>query len=170
MMKTHGFCLLFCVLVAAVSAPSGPLLSAAEVEDAAVAAASPADVAKQFFSAFTAKDIDTVLALFAPGALVQRARLESEGLPDLAQFGAPEWAESARAGIADIRNFQMEILEVAAVEFGPGVTVSVRFRATGQVGENISFVNNGVDSFSMIRIEGAWRIVLYNSMEKLEVG
>lgn len=170
MLRTCGFYLLICAFAAAVPAPSPSHLSAAEVEEAAVRATAPADVATLFFSAFADKDIDTVLSLFAPGALVQRARLESEGPHDLAQFGAAEWAESARAGIAGIRNFHIEILEIVPVEFGSGVTVSVRFRATGQVGENVSFTNDGVDSLSMIPVDGTWRILLYNSMEKLEIG
>ena len=126
-------------------------------------------VATDFLEVFAQKDIDTVAALFAPGALVQRARL-TEGAPEVASFDAQEWAEDARNGIAGVEDFKMEILDVASASFGEGVTVSVQFRATGRVGENTFFINNGVDSFSMIRIDGEWRIILYNSMEKLEFG
>jgi len=126
-------------------------------------------VATRFLEVFAQKDIDTVSALFAPGALVQRARLTEEG-PELARFGAQEWAEDARNGIAGVQDFRIEILDVASASFGEGVTVSVQFRATGRVGETASFINNGVDSFSLTRIDGEWRILLYNSMEKLEFG
>jgi len=133
------------------------------------ATGSPEEVATRFLKAFEQKDIDTVVSLFAPGALVQRARL-TEAAPELAHFGAQEWAEDAKSGIAGVQDFKIEVLEISSLSFDEGTTVSVRFRATGRVGENSFFINHGVDSFSLTRIEGEWRVLLYNSMEKLEFG
>lgn len=154
--------LLFAV-VASVGLPGSPLAADEDSEAAE-------KLATHFLEVFAQKDIDTVAALFAPGALVQRARLTEGAAPDLAKFDAQEWAEDARSGIAGVEDFKMEILDVASASFGDGITVSVQFRATGRVGEDTFFINNGVDSFSMTRIDGEWRIILYNSMEKLEFG
>lgn len=143
-----------------------PPLTAQAGDDGAQAAE---EVATRFLQLFAEKDLDAVDALFAPAALVQRARLTDE-LPELAAFGAREWADDARQGIASVEDFKIEVLDVTSLSFGEGITVSVLFRATGRVGESTFFINNGVDTFSLVEMEGDWRIVLYNSMEKLEFG
>ena len=144
------------------------MLSGVSSPALAEGSSSPAEVATLFLKKFEQKDIDAVVALFAPGALVQRARLAANG-PDIANFAADEWARSSKEGIAGIEDFKIEVLETSEVSFGEGTTVSVRFRATGRVGQTY-FINNGVDTFSLSQQEGAWRILLYNSMEKLEFG
>ena len=128
--------------------------------------ASPATVAEEFMRAFAAKDLDAVIEMFAPGALVQRARL-GDAAPEVAHFEAVQWAEQAGRGIGAVQDFRIEILETSTLTFGEGATVSVRFRATGKVGEQASFINDGVDTFSLVRDGDGWKIVLYNSMEKL---
>lgn len=126
-------------------------------------------LARDFLSAFAAKDLDRVASMFAPTAHVQRARVATEP-PELAQFAtATDWLAEAGRGIQSVRDFEIEVLETSALAFDGGVNVAVRFRATGSVGEGVRFVNDGVDTFSMARADGAWRIVLYNSFEKLRV-
>jgi len=129
----------------------------------------PEQWARHFMELFEAQDLDTIATLFAPGALVQRARLGGEA-PEFAHFAAAAWVADTREGIAAVEDFKMEVLEVTSLGFGEGTTVCVRFRATGRVGENRFFINNGVDSFSFSQMGGEWKIVLYNSMEKLELG
>lgn len=138
------------------------------------AAADPVDetvkIAREFLQVFCAKDMTKVATYFAPGARVQRARLEG-ATPVVETFDAAAWVAEAGPSIADLQDFKIEILEDSGLDFGEGTTVegttvSVRFRATGAVGGG-SFVNNGVDTFSFAKIDGAWRIVLYNSYEKL---
>ncbi|MCP4661902.1 MAG: nuclear transport factor 2 family protein [bacterium] len=157
MLKTHVGRILIGVLATA------GVLGAAESQPPAV---SPSEVAEKFLKAFERKDIDAVVSLFAPGALVQRARV-TETEPEFAHFGVEEWAAGAQQGIAGIHDFKIEIIETKAVGFGEGTTVSVHSRATGQVGENTFVVNDAVDSFSMTHVDGEWRILLYNSVEKL---
>lgn len=122
-------------------------------------------IAREFLQSFCAKDMKKVASYFAPGARVQRARLEGT-TPVVETFDAAAWIAEAGPSIADLQDFKIEVLEHAGLDFGEGVTVSVRFRATGAVGGG-TFVNNGVDTFSFAKIDGAWRIVLYNSYEKL---
>lgn len=155
-------------LLSALGAPVSSV--AADEGDTKMAETQTAEeLATHFLEIFAQKDIDTVSTMFAPGALVQRARL-SDGPPELVSFEAQAWAEDARQGIASVEDFKIEVLDVVSASFGEGITVSVQFRATGRVGENTFFINNGVDSFSFIQMGGEWKIALYNSMEKLEIG
>lgn len=124
-----------------------------------------ATIAREFLESFCAKDMKKVATYFAPGARVQRARLEGT-TPVVETFDAAAWIAEAGPSIADLQDFKIEVIEHAGLDFGEGATVSVRFRATGAVGGG-SFVNNGVDTFSFAKIDGVWRIVLYNSYEKL---
>ncbi|MEE8587564.1 MAG: nuclear transport factor 2 family protein [Acidobacteriota bacterium] len=130
---------------------------------------SPVEVAVQFLQSFADKDMETVRSLFAPGALVQRARLSGQGgPPELASFQAGPWADESERGVAQVQDFKIEVLETNQIGFGEGQTVSLRFRATGKVGNGMAFVNNGVDTFSLVQVEGAWRILLYNSIEQFQ--
>lgn len=130
------------------------------------AEAASAGLAREFMAAFAAKDMERVGAMFAPNAVVQRARL-GDGEPELVQLEVADWLVEAADGIDGVQDFRIEVLDSASLAFDDGVTVSVRFRATGSVGEGMSFVNDGVDTFSLVSVGGAWRIVLYNSFEKL---
>ena len=130
-----------------------------------VAADAPAALAREFMAAFAAKDLERVGAMFAPDAVVQRARLGGE-TPEVVQFQAADWLAEAGEGIGGVRDFRIEVLDTESVAFDGGVTVSVQFRATGSVGEG-GFVNDGVDTFSLVPAGDGWRILLYNSFEKL---
>ncbi|MEM9555158.1 MAG: nuclear transport factor 2 family protein [Acidobacteriota bacterium] len=122
--------------------------------------------AEGFLAAFQAKDMERVGSYFAPGARVQRARLAAGGAPTIESFDAPTWLAGAGASIAGIQGFEIRTLDTAVADFGAGATVTIHFRATGDVGVG-RFVNDGVDSFSFAQVDGAWKVLLYNSMEKL---
>lgn len=156
---------------AAVGAVFAVLLAggAAAVGVAAEEPVTPSQVATHFLHSFAANDLETVQSLFAPGALVQRARLSPQGGdPELASFQAQPWAEESVRGASSVKDFKIEVLETEETSFGEGVTVNVRFQATGEVGNGMAFVNDGVDSFSMVQIDGSWRILLYNSFERFK--
>lgn len=146
------------------------LVAPAAGAETADAPGEPEALARSFLEHFQQKDFDTLRGLFAPGALVQAARLGNDAEMRVVPFTVDSWTADASNGISAVRNFEMKILDVSSLGFDGGVTVSVRFQATGEVGESIRFVNNGVDSFSFIQHEGEWKIILYNSIEKLVFG
>lgn len=160
--RTHRLASVVCVCVLVVGLGLAPASSAgAEAADPAALEAT----AEEFLAAFAEKNLDRVDDLLAEGALIQRARLESDG-PELVTFTAAEWLAESGPAIAGIEEFRIEPLSTTVLDFGAGATVSVRFRATGRVGGG-HFVNEGVDTFSFAQVDGAWKIVLYQSLEQL---
>jgi ketosteroid isomerase-like protein len=128
---------------------------------------SPADVATQFLRAFEKKDFKTVSSLFAPGAVTSAVNLKRNGPPELAYAPAAQWVQEAEKGLAQIDTIKLELLDVKTLEFAEAATVSVRFQAAGKAGD-MSFTNNGIDTYSMVRVDGAWKILHYTFIELLE--
>jgi len=154
--------LMFSLLLLLVIPGGGAAAESPEVDGSVKDAIASAEA---FLQAFTTKDMEKVGAFFAPGAVVQRARL-GEAAPEIASFGVAEWLAEAGESIDSVEDFRIEPLGSTGLSFGAGVTVSIHFRATGSVPGG-TFTNDGVDSFSFAEIDGSWKIVLYNSMEKL---
>lgn len=122
-------------------------------------------LAEDFLRAFAARDFERVRAILAPEARIQWAWLGGEA-PQIESFEVDEWLARVTESTAPLDDFQVEILGSNALAFDDGVSVSVRFRMLGAVGGG-RFVNDGVDTLSFAQIEGQWRIVLSNSIEKL---
>lgn len=127
----------------------------------------PAEVATRFLRAFEKKDFQTLRTLFAPGAVVSTVNLAHDGPPAVAYKTVDEWLEQAQKELAPVTSIQLEMLDTSALSFDQGATVSVRFRATGKAGDQ-SFTNNGIDTYSLTRIDGTWRILRYGTFELLE--
>ena len=144
-------------LAAALAVPGG----------AEMAPTSPADVATQFLRAFEKKDFKTVSSLFAPGAVASAVNLKRNGPPELAYVPAAQWVQEAEKGLAQIDTIKLDLLDTKTLEFAEAATVSVRFQATGKAGD-MSFTNNGIDTYSMVRVDGAWKILHYTFVELLE--
>lgn len=145
----------------------GPLFAADAADAAEKAGGEPADVAARFLQAFGKKDFQTLRTLFAPGAVVSTVNLARSGAPTVAYKTAEEWLEQTQKELAPITSIELKTLDTSALSFDQGATVSVRFRATGKAGES-SFTNDGIDTYSMTRVDGAWRILRYGTFELLE--
>lgn len=128
---------------------------------------SPADVATRFLRAFEKKDFKAVGSLFAPGAVASAVNLSRNGPPELDYLTAAEWVQEAEKGLSQIDTIKLDLLEVKTLEFEQAATVSVRFQAAGTAGDH-SFTNNGIDTYSMVRVDGAWKILHYTFIELLE--
>ncbi|HYH44347.1 MAG TPA: nuclear transport factor 2 family protein [Thermoanaerobaculia bacterium] len=129
---------------------------------------SPADIATRFLRAFEKKDFKAVGSLFAPGALTSAVNLSLNGPPQLAQVTAAQWVQEAEKGLAQLGDIKIDVLDVKTLEFEQAATVSARFRSTGTVGGK-AFTNNGIDTYSMVRVDGAWKILHYTFIELLEI-
>ena len=145
-------------LAAALAVPAGAEMAQPD---------SPSEIATQFLRAFEKKDFKTVGSLFAPGAMTSAVNLSRNGPPELAYVPAPEWVKEAEQGLAQIDTIKLDVLDVKTLEFEQAATVSVRFQAAGKAGDK-SFTNNGIDTYSMVRVDGAWKILHYTFIELLE--
>ena len=128
----------------------------------------PAEVAHQFLRAFEKQDWAAVRSLFAPNAVVSTVNLAREGEPTVAYLTAEQWSAQAEKELAPVTAIALELLDTSVLSFDQGATVSVRFRSTGKMGEEASFTNNGIDTYSMTRVGGTWRILRYGTFELLE--
>lgn len=151
-----------CLVLAAVLATLPASLALADDAKSA-----PADVARQFLSAFEKKDWATVRTLFAPNAVVSTVNLSREGQPQTAQATAEQWLAQIEKELAPVTSIKLELLDTSTLSFDQGANVSVRFRATGKAGE-ASFTNNGIDTYSLVQVGGAWKILRYGTFELLE--
>ncbi len=127
----------------------------------------PADVAHRFLQAFEKKDYATIRGLFAPGASVTTAELSRSEPAKQSHKPADEWAAQSEKEMAAVTFEKLEVLETSTVAFDQGATVAVHFRSRGKAGE-FAFVNEGIDTYSLIQVDGAWRILRYGTFERLE--
>jgi len=127
----------------------------------------PAEVSHQFLRAFEKKDWATVRSLFAPKAVVSTVSLAREGAPFVAYLTAEEWAAQTEKELPPVTSIKLDVLDTSVLAFDQGATVSVRFHSAGKAGEQ-SFTNNGIDTYSMTLVKGAWRILRYGTFELLE--
>ncbi len=128
---------------------------------------SPTEVATRFLRAFEKKDFQAVGSLFAPEAMTSAVNLSRNGPPDLAYVTAAQWVQEAEKELAQIDTIKLEILDVKTLEFEQAAIVAARFHASGKAG-NKSFTNDGIDTYSMVRVDGAWKILHYTFIELLE--
>jgi len=131
-------------------------------------ASGPAEVAHQFLRAFEKKDWATVRSLFAPNAVVSTVDLAKEGAPTVGYLPVDQWIAQTEKELAPVTAIQIDLLDTSTLSFDQGATVSVRFRSHGKAGER-SFTNNGIDTYSMAQVGGAWRILRYGTFELLEL-
>ncbi len=152
-------------LVAALAAGWAPGAAlAAEMQ----AEQGPAAVAHQFLRAFEKKDWATLRMLFAPSAVVSTVNLAREGAPAVDYLTAAQWMTRAETELAPVTEIALTLLDTSVLSFDQGAIVSVRFRSAGKMGEGASFTNDGIDTYSMTLIGGAWRILRYGTFELLE--
>lgn len=132
-----------------------------------VLAEEPADVAKRFLQLFEKKDFAAVRGLFAPGAVVSTVELSRTEPPKVGQKAAGEWIDQISKELEPVTFKGIEVLETSTLAFDQGATVSIRFRSSGKAGEH-TFTNEGIDTYSLTKVDGAWRIVRYGTFERLE--
>ncbi len=75
----------------------------------------------------------------------------------------------AEKELAPVTEIAITLLDTSTLSFDQGATVSVRFRSAGKLGAQASFTNNGIDTYSMTQVGGAWRILRYGTFELLEI-
>jgi hypothetical protein len=121
-------------------------------------------VARRFMSAFERKDFQALRTVFAPNATVASALISTSGPHQLAYQSLDDWIKEAEEQLAAVEDFKVEPKEESVLQFESGATVSVRFHITGRVGKS-AFVNDGVDTYAMVRVDGAWRILRYSYIE-----
>lgn len=134
---------------------------------AGAAGETPLEAATRFARAFESQDFATVRALFAPGAFVSRVELGKDGTPGFHRFSAEAWTADAERNHAYLKDVRLEILDSATQTLEQGAVVNLRYRFSGKAGSR-SFVSNGIDTYSLIRMDGAWRVLQYDYFEKLD--
>lgn len=127
----------------------------------------PAAVADRFLQAFAKKDFQTIRTLFAPGAVVSVINLARQGSHDVSYMTPDQWMGEAEKSLGGVTFTGFEQLDTSTLSFDQGATVSVRFRATGKAGDH-AFTGNGIDTYSMIKVDGAWRILRYGTFELID--
>jgi ketosteroid isomerase-like protein len=132
-----------------------------------VLAEEPAEVAKRFLQLFEKKDFATIRGLFAPGAVVSTVDLSRTDPPKTAQKAAGEWIDQISKELEPVTFNKIEVLETSTLSFDQGATVAIHFRSSGKAGEH-TFTNEGIDTYSLTKVDGAWRIVRYGTFERLE--
>lgn len=151
----------------------GFLLCAVSAEYAVAASASPGReetplaAATRFARAFEKKDFAAVRALFTPDAMVSRVALSRDSKPRFYRFGSKEWVDDAERNHVYLRDVRLEILDSATETLEQGAVVSMRYRFSGKAG-NRSFISEGIDTYSLIRLDGSWRVLQYFYIEKIE--
>jgi hypothetical protein len=153
--------------VRAIALTVAAVLLAAVPVLAAPAADTPADVATRFLQAFEKKDFQTIRGLFAPGAAVSTAELSRTEAPKMVYRTAEEWLTFTEKQMAPVKFSGFKILDTSTIAFDQGASVSVHFRSQGTFGD-FAFVNEGVDTYALTQVDGAWRILRYGTFERLE--
>ena len=139
----------------------------AEARGSSAERETPLAVVTRFARAFEKQDFAVVRALFAPGAMVSRVALSREGEPRFYRFSATAWLEDAERNHVHLRDVRLEILDSATESLEQGAVVSLRYRFSGRAG-NRSFVSDGIDTYSLVRVDGSWRVLQYSYIEKIE--
>jgi hypothetical protein len=138
-----------------------PALPLVAVEDP------PLQVATRFLLSFGKKDFQTVRSLFAPGARVSSVTYSQNGTAQADQSSAEAWMQIASGELASVDGLDFDILQTSVLSFQEGATVSIRFHASGRAGR-ASFHIEGIDTYSMVRVGGAWRVLQYSYIERLK--
>ena len=99
--------------------------------------------------------------------MVVRTALSSEGDAEQFHVTAKQWTDDAEQSHVMLRDVHLEILDTAVVRQPWGAVVNVRSRFSGRAGRH-SFVSNGIDSFTLVELDGAWRVLQYAYLERLE--
>ena len=128
----------------------------------------PLDAAVRFVRAFEARDFDTVRSLLADDATIVRVSLSRTAAPQVQRFSARAWADEAERTHAYLRDLRLDLLETAESRLEQGAVVSLRYRFTGKAG-NSPFASDGIDTYSLIPVEGRWRVLQYSYVERLEM-
>lgn len=145
---------------AAVLLSAGPILAAPPGDG-------PADVAHRFLRAFETKDFQTIRGLFAPGAAVTTAELSRGEPAKLVSRTAEDWLAFTEKQMKPVTFSDFKVIETSTVAFDAGAMVSVHFRSQGSFGD-FRFVNDGVDTYALVQVDGAWRILRYGTFERLD--
>ncbi|MFY9820304.1 MAG: nuclear transport factor 2 family protein [Thermoanaerobaculia bacterium] len=152
--------------VAAIAAFAVALLLAA-IPASAAGDETPLAVATRFARAFESQDFATVRALFTPDAMVSRVALSASGEPSFYRFTAAVWTADAERNHVHLRDARLEILDSSTETLEQGAIVSMRYRFSGKAGTR-SFVSNGIDTYSLIRTGGEWKVLQYGYLERIE--
>jgi len=140
---------------------------AAQTPASPAAAETPLAAATRFARAFEKQDFAVVRGLFTPDAMVSRVALSRAGEPRFYRFSAKEWLDDAERNHVYLKDVRLEVLDSSTESLDEGAVVSMRYRFSGRAG-NRSFVSEGIDTYSLIRVEGAWRVLLYFYIERIE--
>lgn len=157
------------IVPAGAAAPAAPAAAdrSSVAPGQAAGTQTPQGAALRFERAFEAADFSTLRKLFLQEALVVRTTLSSQGVAEQFHFTAKQWTDDAEASHVMLRNVHLEVLDTAVVRQPLGAVVNVRSRFSGLAGRH-SFVSNGIDSFTMVEVDGAWRVLQYAYLERLE--
>lgn len=139
-----------------------------EAVGAATSEETPLAAATRFARAFERQDFVTVRALFTPDATVSRVELPRSGEPRFYRFSAAAWADSAERNHAHLQDLRLELLDSTTATLEQGAVVNLRYRFTGRAGQR-SFVSEGIDTYSLIRMAGSWRVLQYGYLERIEL-
>ncbi len=142
--------------------------AAGEPAGAASSGETPLAVATRFARAFEQQDFATVRALFTPDATVSRVEVFRSGEPRFYRFSAADWAASAEENHAYLKDLRLELLDSSTATLEQGAVVNLRYRFTGRAGPR-SFVSEGIDTYSLIRMAGSWRVLQYGYLERIEI-
>jgi hypothetical protein len=143
------------------------LATPAEFQGSAAGKEAPLAVATRFARAFESQDFTTVRALFAPDAMVSRVALSQKNEPSFSNFTAKAWTDDAERNHVYLRDVRLEILESSTQKLEWGAVVSLRYRFSGKAGPR-SFVSNGIDTYSLVPVDGSWRVLHYGYIERIE--
>ena len=141
---------------------------AAEAPTSPAVEETPLAAATRFARAFEKQDFAVVRGLFAPDAVVSRVALSRDGEPRFYRFSAKEWVDDAERNHVHLKDVHLEVLDSSTEALEQGAVVSMRYRFSGRAG-NRSFVSEGIDTYSLIRVEGAWRVLQYFYIERIEL-
>jgi len=128
---------------------------------------SPLEAATRFARAFESQDFATVRALFTPDAMVSRVALSPSGEPSFHRFTATVWTADAERNHVHLQDVHLEILDSATESLEQGAVVSMHYRFSGRAGTR-SFVSNGIDTYTMIRPGGEWKVLQYSYIERID--
>jgi hypothetical protein len=128
----------------------------------------PLAAATRFARAFERQDFATVRALFAPDAMVSRVVLSRSAEPRIYRFSAAAWTDSAERNHGYLKDVRLEILDSTTQALEQGAVVSLRYRFSGRAADH-PFTNDGIDTYWLIRVDGAWRVLQYGFIEEIEL-
>ena len=124
----------------------------------------PVEVLKAFLTAFHAFDYETCHSFFTEDAKILIVRRQQG-----TEFGrhfldVHPWLDEVGEATKGIENFRMEFHDSVAYETPLGVTVTLRATGRGLTPRG-KFTNQETSSANLIKIDGHWRIVQYNTFE-----